>query len=233
MNERPPVLCLDLDGTLLDIREKYHRLHRRIATDLGRQALSWDTFWARKRRGVPLEALLPDWEEAARQEYAQRWLGEIELPLYTRFDRLVPGARHCLVRLGREFELVLVTLRRDGQELRRQLRHLGIDQLFSRLLVSGDHGAAELTKAQLLGLIVPPGERRSIVVGDSEEDVWAARAMRSPVIAVLSGMRDRAFLAALSPDLIIESVAQLPAALQFALSSPPAGSRGSLKAGFP
>jgi phosphoglycolate phosphatase-like HAD superfamily hydrolase len=233
MNEGPPVLYLDLDGTLLDVREKYQRLHRRIAADLGRQALSWDTFWARKRRGATLEGLLPDWEEAARQEYAKRWLEEIESPLYTRFDWLVPGARHSLVRLGREFELVLVTLRRDGRELRRQLRHLGLDQLFRRLLVSGDHGGVELTKAQLLSLALPPEKRRSIVVGDSEEDVWAARAMRSPVIAVLTGMRDRAFLAALNPDLIIESVAQLPAALQFALPSPAAGSRGSLKVGLP
>jgi len=232
MNEGPPVLYFDLDGTLLDIREKYHRLHRRIAADLGRQPLSWDTFWTRKRRGATLEALLPDWEEAARDEYARRWLGTIELPLYTRFDRPVPGARHCLIRLGREFELVLVTLRRDGRELRRQLRHLGLDQLLSRVLAGGDHGGAELTKAQLLGLTVAPGERRSIVVGDSEEDVWAARAMRSPVIAVLTGMRDRAFLAALRPDLIIESVAQLPAALQLAPLSSAAGGRGSLKAGL-
>ena len=233
MSEGPPVLYLDLDGTLLDIREKYHRLHRRIAADLGRQALTWDTFWARKRRGGTLDDLLPDWEETARREYAKRWLGEIELPLYTRFDRLVPGARHSLVRLGREFELVLITLRRDGRELRRQLRHLGLDQLFSHLLVSGDHGGANLTKAQLLSLAVPPEKRKSIVVGDTEEDVLAARAMRAPVIAVLTGMRDRAFLAALSPDLIIESVAQLPAALQSALPSPAAGGRSSLKAGLP
>jgi len=232
MNEDPPVLYFDLDGTLLDIREKYHRLHRRIATDLGRDPLPRSVFWARKRRGATLEALLPDWEEAARREYARRWLGEVELPLYTRFDRLVPGARHALVRLAREFELVLITLRRDGRELRRQLRDMGLDQLFSRLLVSGDYGGAELTKTQLLSLNDPPEKRRSIVIGDTEEDVSAARAMRAPVIVVLTGMRDRAFLAALSPDLIIESVAQLPAALRVSPQLPAAGRR-HLKAGLP
>ena len=232
MNEELPVLYFDLDGTLLDIREKYHRLHRRIATDLGREPLPRSIFWTRKRRGATLEALLPDWEETVRQEYARRWLGEIELPVYTRFDRLVPGARHSLVRLAREFELVLVTLRRDGRELRRQLRDLGLDQLFNRLLVSGDHGGAELTKAHLLSLTDLSEKRRSIVVGDTEEDVLAARAMRAPVIAVLTGLRDRAFLAALSPDLIIESVAQLPAALQFALPLRATRSR-RLKAGLP
>lgn len=223
MSEGAPILYLDLDGTLLDIREKYYRLHLRIASDLGREALPRATFWARKRRGLALEALLPDWEEGALAEYSRRWLAEIELPTYTGFDRLVPGAREALTRLAPEFDLVLVTLRRDGQELRRQLQRLGLAQLFSRLLVSGDHAGVEPTKVQLLSLTVPPDERQSVVVGDSEEDVRAARALGSPVIAVLTGIRDRAFLTTLSPDLIIESVAQLPAALQSVLPSPAAG----------
>jgi len=224
MSETAPTLYLDLDGTLLDICEKYYRLHSRIAADMGREALPKGAFWARKRKGAALEALLPDWEEAARAEYGRRWLAEIELPLYTRFDRLVPGAREALARLGPEFELVLLTLRRDGQELRRQLQRLGIEVTFNRLLVSGDYGEEELTKVQLLRLTEPP--QRSIVVGDTEEDVWAARALGSPVIAVLTGMRDRAFLAALSPDLIIESVALLPAVVQSVLS-PTARNRSS------
>jgi phosphoglycolate phosphatase len=172
--------------------------------------------------------LLPDWDDAARAEYSRRWLAEIELPAYTRFDRLVPGARESLLRLASRFELVLVTLRRDGQELRRQLRRLGIAPLFSRLLVRGDHGELELTKAELLRLTVGPDERGSVVVGDSEEDVRAARALGGTFVAVLTGMRDRAFLAALGADLIIESVAQLPAALQSALLSPARGKRRGL-----
>jgi phosphoglycolate phosphatase-like HAD superfamily hydrolase len=228
MSERVPTLYLDLDGTLLDIREKYFRLHCRIAADLGCEALSDATFWARKRRGAALEALLPDWEEAARAEYGRRWPAEVESPLCTRFDRLVPGARQALARLAPEFELVLLTLRHDGQELRRQLRHLGVEGVFSRLLVSGDYGGPGLTKVQLLRLTDPP--KRSIVVGDTEEDIRAGRALGSAVIAVLTGMRDRAFLAALGPDLIIESVARLPAVVQSVLSRR-ARDQGSLVAG--
>jgi phosphoglycolate phosphatase len=226
MNQRAPILFLDLDGTLLDIREKYHRLHCRIALDLGHAPLPRGTFWARKRTGVAVEDLLPDWDDAARAEYSRRWEAEIELPAYTRFDRLVPGARESLLRLAPSFELVLVTMRRDGQELRRQLRRLGVAPLFSRLLVRGDHDGTELTKAQLLRPTVTPNGRRSVVVGDSEEDMRAARSLGSPFVAVLTGMRDRDFLAALAPALIIESVAQLPAALQSVLPSPAAGSRG-------
>jgi len=227
MSERAPTLYLDLDGTLLDIREKYFRLHCRIAADLSREALPDGTFWSRKRRGAALEALLPDWGEVARAEYGRRWLAEIESPLYTRFDRLVPGAREALARLTPEFELVLLTLRRDGQELRRQLRRLGLEGVFSRLLVSGDHGPSELTKAQMLRQLEPP--ERSIVVGDTEEDIGAARALGSPIIAVLTGMRNRAFLAALGPDLIIESVAELPAVVRSVLSRA-AGDRSSVVA---
>lgn len=228
MSKGAPTLYLDLDGTLLDIREKYYRLHCRIATDLGRETLSEDAFWTRKRRGTALESLLPDWEKAAREKYSRRWLAAIELPAFTRFDRLVPGAPEALARLAPEFELVLLTMRRDGQELRRQLHRLGVSEYFSQLLVRGDHGGVELTKVQLLRLTVPP--ERSVVVGDTEEDVRAARAVGSPVIAVLTGMRDRAFLATFGPDLIIDSVAQLPAVVQSILS-PPAPVRSRLVPG--
>jgi phosphoglycolate phosphatase-like HAD superfamily hydrolase len=219
MNERSPVLYLDLDGTVLDIRERYYRLHCRIAVDCGYGPLPDDTFWARKQSRADLGALLPDWDEPARAEYGRRWLADIELPAYTQFDRLVPEARESLLWLAPKFGLVLVTLRRDGRELRRQLRRLGVGALFSRVVVRGDHGGMDLTKAQLLRLTVSPDERPCAFVGDSEEDFRAARSLGSPFVAVLTGMRDRTFLTTLGADLIIESIAQLPEALHSLLPS--------------
>ena len=56
-----------------------------------------------------------------------------------------------------------------------------------------------------------PGER-TIVVGDAEADVLCARAGGARAVAVASGWTDRAELAALAPDALLDSL-ELPAAL--------------------
>lgn len=210
MDEGLPVIYLDLDGTLVEVQERYFRLHTEIARELGRQPLPRSRFWALKRQGASLETLLSDWDEPSREAYSRRWLADIEAPSHTRFDRLIPAAREALATLGQRFRLVLVTLRRDGGGLRRQLRQLGIDGFFAALVAAADHPAGDCSKAELLRLSGAARGGRAIVVGDSEADVQAARELDLPVVCVLSGIRDRPFFEALNPDHIIESVGQLP-----------------------
>ena len=58
---------------------------------------------------------------------------------------------------------------------------------------------------------------RTIVVGDAEADVLCARAGGARAVAVASGWTDRAELAALSPDALLDSL-ELPAALRAILN---------------
>jgi phosphoglycolate phosphatase-like HAD superfamily hydrolase len=201
---------LDLDGTLVNVKEKYCRLHTDIARELNREPLPGDLFWALKRQGVSLETLLEDWDEPARQAYNRRWLDEIEAAAYTRLDTLMPSAPETLSALAMRFKLVLATMRRDGLGLRRQLHWLGIRTFFSDLLVAADYRSTVYTKAQLLRPAFSMNGGRAVVVGDSEADVEAARELGVPSICVLTGIRDRRFLQALHPDYIVESIDQLP-----------------------
>jgi phosphoglycolate phosphatase len=203
-------IYLDLDGTLVDVQEKYCRLHANIAKGLGFQPMPPARFWAQKRRGAPLETILSDWDEPARRTYNQRWLASIEAPDYLRFDRLVPGTREALETLARRFRLVVVTMRRNGRELRRQLRELEIDDYLTAVVAAADYPSADYTKVQLLRFSGETNGRQAIVVGDSEADVQMARELGAPSVCVLSGIRDGAFLKALDPDHIIPAVAQLP-----------------------
>ncbi len=214
MDEGSPVIYLDLDGTLVDVQERYCRLHADTARELGRRPLPRARFWALKRQGASLETLLNHWDEPVREAYSRRWLAAIEAPSYTRFDRLIPAAREALATLAQRFRLVLVTLRRDERGLRQQLRQLGVDGFFAGLVAAADHPAGDYTKAQLLRLGASTNGGRGIVVGDSEADVEAAREMGLPVVCVLTGIRDRRFLQALNPDYIVESVGRLPELLK-------------------
>jgi len=203
-------IYLDLDGTLVDVQEKYCRLHTDIAKGLGFQPMPPDRFWAQKRRGAPLETILSDWDEPARRAYNRLWLASIEAPDYLRLDKLVPGTREALETLTQRFRLVVVTMRRNARELRRQLRGLGIEDLLAEVIAAADYPSADYSKVQLLRLSGETNGRRAIVVGDSEADVQTARELRAPAVCVLSGIRDGPFLKALDPDHIIPSVAQLP-----------------------
>lgn len=203
-------IFLDLDGTLVDVQEKYCRLHTDIAKGLGFQPMPPDRFWAQKRRGAPLETILSDWDEHARRAYNRRWLASIEAPDYLHLDTLVPGTREALGTLTQRFRLVVVTMRRNGSELRRQLRELEIDDYITAVIAAADFPSADNSKVQLLRLSGETNGRQAIVVGDTEADVQTARELKAPAVCVLSGIRDGPFLKALDPDHIIPSVAQLP-----------------------
>jgi phosphoglycolate phosphatase-like HAD superfamily hydrolase len=203
-------IYLDLDGTLVDVQEKYCRLHMDIAKGLGFQPTPPDRFWAQKRRGAPLETILSDWDEPARRAYNRLWLTSIEAPDYLRIDKLVPGTREALEALTQSFRLVVVTMRRNGSELRRQLRELEIDDYLTAVIAAADYPSADYTKVQLLRLSGETNGQRAIVVGDSEADVQTAREIGAPAVCVLSGIRDGPFLKALDPDYVIPSVSQLP-----------------------
>ena len=203
-------IYLDLDGTLVDVQERYCRLHTDIAKGLGFQPMPPYRFWAQKRRGAPLETILSDWDEPARRAYNRLWLASIEAPDYLRLDKLVPGTREALETLTQRFRLVVVTMRRNGSELRRQLRELEIDDYLTAVIAAADYPSADYTKVQLLRLSGEKNGQRAIVVGDSEADVQTARDLGAPAVCVLSGIRDGPFLKALDPDYIVPSVSQLP-----------------------
>lgn len=63
---------------------------------------------------------------------------------------------------------------------------------------------------------VPP--ERCIVVGDTEHDIACARAAGARVVAVATGIRDRATLAAHEPDLLLDDLSDAGRCLEFARS---------------
>lgn len=214
MIEKLNTICFDLDGTLLDVREKYYRLHSRIANDLKYRPLRESAFWALKRQKCSLEELLPDWGESARDEYHDFWQANIESPTYTRHDRLLPGAEEVLTTLLQSYSLVLITARRERPELRRQLLRLGMGRYFRYLIVTGDTPAMT-TKAELARRwVVHQPSAPLLLVGDTEEDIKCARVIGAAAIGVLTGLRNRKMLQTHCPDEIIDSVRELPGLMQ-------------------
>ncbi len=85
------VICVDLDGPILDVSERYFRVHRSIAQDAGCATSEKTDYWDRRREHMPLSELLarccPGIDPHA---YRRAWFSRIEAPEFLGLDAIVP-----------------------------------------------------------------------------------------------------------------------------------------------
>src|SRR3981081_1261539 len=133
--------------------------------------------------------------------------------------KLIPGARKVLTAVGRRYKLGLVTSG-DRDRVLRQLREFHLTRSFRARVCSGDTEHKKPLPGplnfalQCIGLEAP----RCVYVGDSPEDVQMAKSAKVRVIGVLGPLPTEKPLPAAKPDLLLNSIAELPAALKLLAS---------------
>lgn len=202
---------LDVDGVLLDPWPRYLKLHEDIMLQLGGEPLDAEDFIRLKRERAPLSELTGLPPQAAR-EYLRRWNQLCEGPAYLALDVWLPQASTALRLLKARYTVVLVALRRKPAAFRAQLRALDFPAV-AQVLAAAPRPPAELAKARLIQAS-PHFSRNAVLVGDTEVDVRAGKELGLTTVAVRGGLRSDALLARESPDLTLDSVAALPAALR-------------------
>jgi carbamoyl-phosphate synthase large subunit len=208
-------LFLDLDGPLLDVSARHHRVYADILTGAGQEPLNAADYWAAKRAGKGHQELLDGCSPPGffSDVFEPQWLARIESPEFLALDRVWPAAREVLPRLQREHELFLVTVRSQPEQLARQLSDLGLTPWFSAVLcrparVNAAQAKIDVIREHFDGT-VPTG----IIVGDTEADLACGQALGLTRVGVLNGIRDRRRLEAAGGDYLIASIADLPALL--------------------
>jgi phosphoglycolate phosphatase-like HAD superfamily hydrolase len=200
------LVLIDLDGPVLDVRERYFACHRCATHGLKAPALDRDAYWEAKRRRVPVAELLgvPEASEEA-ERYRERWLAAIESDELLRLDTVQPGAREALVRLAAVPARVVVSLRTNAAGAHATLERLDLAGRFTGIeLVPHAAGSKEpVFRAHAAG--VDP--REVAVVGDTEHDVLPARALGLRAIAVGCGIRTPAYLASLGASAVVATLA--------------------------
>ena len=207
-------LIIDLDGTVLDCRPRFHALFRDLAPQ---SDLDFDAYWKLKRLPRSHSWILSNrekWPDKRVAQYLDDWKSRIETARYLAFDEPLPAAHAALSSLAQNAELILLTSRQFEEPVFNQLDRHGLTSLFSRVLVTAAIG----TKVDVLrgeGMIL---SSRDMIIGDTEADIDLARAFGAQAISVLSGCRDRAFLASQRPDHVYEDIGDFASA-HFARSS--------------
>lgn len=205
-------LYLDFDGTLIDVSERYYRIYREMALLLGNNPLEKAEYWKLRRQGISefeiLSQLGPIEESSALLALRAN---KLETARYLRYDKLIPGVLEAIRFLKSRAQLVLVTLRNDAMELRRQLQTLGLFSSFDQILDHNQHiDDRAMCKESLISENPKFKIEGSVIVGDSEADILAGKRLDIKSIAVLSGIRNREVLVKYNPDYIIHSVSALP-----------------------
>jgi phosphoglycolate phosphatase len=206
----------DLDGTLADSREGILRCLKHALAAVGRTPPG-DAVLERTI-GLPLRGVLADLigeggsqrADVALAAYRERYraVGMFESRLYDG----VPGCLEALRAGGRSLYVVTAKARGFAEQV---LEHFGIRSRFAAVYGPDLQGEA-LRKGQLIAraLALEALDPRDVVmVGDRAEDIEGARANGLAAIAVAWGYGPRQELDAARPELIVEDVPALGAAL--------------------
>jgi len=211
---------LDLDGTLIDVSHRHYAVYSKIAHALAFPHLDFGHYWSLKRAGTPLAQILKKSGAIKNIEgFRAMWLSLIEKDDYLDKDTVLPRTAVVLKTFRLKHNLILVTLRHSQPALARQLERLKLTSIFHKIISAAASGGGAEFKASLIR------QHQQVsggwMVGDTEADVMAAKALGLVSCAVTSGLRSAKFLRALKPDYIIESIAGLPAIDKFAALTNP------------
>lgn len=214
-------LISDFDGVIVDLSERYYQVYCWRLQQVGDRhqplsPLSKTMFWQLKRskasqteiglRSGLTMAQIPQFAQL-RHEHAHR----LE---HMRHDRLISGslnALHTAQNLG--WDMMIVTMRRTSELAEAFRLYPELDPYFGgdRRICIPDHASRNqdiLEKPLLMGQALAQlnCHEPTWMVGDTEADIVAAQQHNLPVIAVLSGIRDRQILANYQPTYIAENL---------------------------
>lgn len=202
------IFC-DLDGTLVDVSKRHYIVYSEVTNELGGKPLSSEEYWTLKRskaewgKILPLSMLNLTYESA----FLDKFIAKIEHPNYLRIDELFPDSLPVLDWLNQIGDCYLVSLRRNRMNLLGQLDDLKINTCFKEILTGHSETDGYDVKIRLIKSRLE--NDKGFIIGDTEADVVTGKQLGISTIAVQSGIRDRTFLASLSPDYLVDSISQV------------------------
>lgn len=216
-NGKPQMLLFDLDGTLVDSVPDIAYSIDRMLEEMGRPPQGEDKVREWVGRGAErlvmcaLNGSRDGGEKPVLFAPAFERFSELYLENTSERSRLYPGVRETLDYLAQAaYPLGCITNKR-GKFTEKLLASLGIIDDFA-LVISGDTLAQKkpdplplVHAARQFGVASANG----LMVGDSVNDVQAARAAGMPVICVTYGYNHGEDIAASNPDLLVDSLLEL------------------------
>jgi phosphoglycolate phosphatase-like HAD superfamily hydrolase len=180
-------IYLDLDGTILDISQRYKNLFSDIS---GLSKTIGSEFWEYKKRGLSTKDILSNYNFSKNQQeiFEKDWFNLVEHNNFLKFDKVFPGVTQLFESIYKTENLVVCTARQNRELVIEQLTNLKIIKFFKSILVT----EKKSTKASLV-----QDHRESNtsnpydfdwIVGDTFEDMDTGFNLGISSCAVLTGL---------------------------------------------
>ena len=215
-------VIFDLDGTLIDSAPIYYELIDVIFERLGIPPVPKNILLEAMKDGeFEWDYVLPADMKNRKKEMIDRARGIIDEMAPSMFRdqvKLIPGAAEALKAItaeGLQLALVTSTLREYMAVKLAPLRKAGIENLLEVIITADDvqnkkpHAEPLIVCSDKLGV----ASEKCVYVGDTRVDIKAGNAAGMQTVGVLTGFDDYESLKNEKPDVIINSIADLKAAL--------------------
>ncbi|MEM3627835.1 MAG: HAD family hydrolase [Candidatus Bathyarchaeia archaeon] len=205
-------ILLDLDGTIVDSREAYLEALKSAFKAIGKEFANEKAALEipkRLEQNLPIDDLI---EGADTQQFLEVYLKSYYGATATK-TKPMPKISETLDKLSKRAKLALITMRHVPKEkVIAELERFGLSKYFQYVITALDTQDPKPSPDALIRcaeqLCVEPCQ--CIVVGDSVADIRAGKKAGAKTVAVLTGIFSLKELEAENPDLIIESIANLP-----------------------
>jgi len=208
---------IDLDGTLVDTAPDLADALNRTLAEFGHPPVSDDTvrMWV-GRGGAKLveqgliEATGAAPDVGAHARVLSRFLGLYKHSICER-SRIYPGVVETLSRLADQgLKIVCVTNKREAMTVP-LLKKIGLFAHFSTVVSGDSQDTMKPEPGPLLNACerLETMPRRSVLVGDSDNDILAARAAGMAVIWVTYGYNQGVDLRSMQPDATVDNFADI------------------------
>ena len=206
-------IFFDLDGTILDSRERYYQVYADLLKEMGFEPLERDTYWQYKRT-VKSEKSILEFSKAAEKfdEYYPERTRRMEAIKYMELDTIWPELKPVLAYVAKKHLCSLVTLRMDPEALNWELEHLGIKNVFLLVLQPDTGFGTAISPASKIRIMRENfGSNRldGWIIGDTDVDVLTGKEFGLSSAAVSYGMQDASILTELKPDKLFNTPKKL------------------------
>lgn len=197
-------IFFDLDGTLVNSKVRLYTLFCELCPKCN---FSYGEYWVQKRSGITQSEILKNifhYNLEQILDFKVKWLNKIEEKARLNLDRKINNIDSVLENILYYNDLYIVTNRQRTDFVLEELKSLRLYNYFKKIFVTNQ----KISKSKLISkeLLVA---KNDIFVGDTGEDILAAKKLGIKSIAVTWGHLKKEILEKYKPGIIADTPTEL------------------------